>query len=107
MSRPIYQIAEEIKKDDPFMGSGTTALACLLSNRNFIGYELDKVNFEIAERRIKEFDIKKFPGYNYETDVKLVGDINNGKIKNKKDVAHITNNVAFNSPNDKVNHKFF
>ena len=37
---------------DPFMGSGTTGKMALLNNRNFIGIELDKCYFEIAETRI-------------------------------------------------------
>lgn len=37
---------------DPFMGSGTTGLACKLLNRNFVGIELDKKYFEIAQQRI-------------------------------------------------------
>ena len=39
---------------DPFMGSGTTAIACLNTNRNFIGFELDKEYFEKANERINE-----------------------------------------------------
>lgn len=37
---------------DPFMGSGTTGIACKNLNRNFIGIELDKEYFEIANKRI-------------------------------------------------------
>lgn len=37
---------------DPFMGSGTTGVACKKLNRNFIGIELDKEYFEIAKKRI-------------------------------------------------------
>ena len=32
----------------------TTAVACLNTERNFIGFELDKEYFEIAQNRIKE-----------------------------------------------------
>ena len=39
---------------DPFMGSGTTGVACKNLNRNFIGIELDKEYFKIAEERINE-----------------------------------------------------
>ena len=39
---------------DPFMGSGTTGIACLQSNRNFIGCEIDAGYFAIAEKRIRE-----------------------------------------------------
>jgi DNA modification methylase len=37
---------------DPFMGSGTTGLACLATGRRFIGIERDPDYFAIAERRI-------------------------------------------------------
>jgi site-specific DNA-methyltransferase (adenine-specific) len=39
---------------DPFMGSGTTGVACINLNRNFIGIELDENYFTIAENRIKD-----------------------------------------------------
>lgn len=38
---------------DPFMGSGTTGVACLLSGREFIGCEIDDTYFEMARRRIE------------------------------------------------------
>ena len=37
---------------DPFMGSGTTGMACKKTGRDFIGIELDPHYFEIAEKRI-------------------------------------------------------
>lgn len=37
---------------DPFMGSGTTGVACVNTGRNFIGMELDASYFEIAKNRI-------------------------------------------------------
>ena len=40
---------------DPFMGSGTTAVACLMLNRHFIGFELEKKYCDIANMRIKEY----------------------------------------------------
>lgn len=40
---------------DPFMGSGTTAIACLMSNRKYIGFEKESKYVEVAERRIREF----------------------------------------------------
>ena len=39
---------------DPFMGSGTTGVACVQMGRNFIGIEIDPTYYAIAERRIKE-----------------------------------------------------
>ena len=36
------------------MGSGSTGVACVNTNRNFIGIELDEGYFEIAKKRIKE-----------------------------------------------------
>lgn len=38
---------------DPFMGSGTTGIACKRLNRNFIGIELDKNYFDVAKERIE------------------------------------------------------
>jgi len=40
---------------DPFMGSGTTAEACLKMNRNFIGIELNKDFVNLAIKRIKPY----------------------------------------------------
>ncbi len=39
---------------DPFMGSGTTGIACKNTGRDFIGIELNEEYFQIAEKRIKE-----------------------------------------------------
>lgn len=38
---------------DPFMGSGTTGVACVQTGRNFIGIEIDPTYFDIARRRIE------------------------------------------------------
>ncbi len=38
---------------DPFMGSGTTGVACMNTNRNFIGIEQDEKYFQIAKERIE------------------------------------------------------
>ena len=39
---------------DNCMGSGSTGVACINTNRNFIGIELDNTYFEIAKKRIEE-----------------------------------------------------
>jgi site-specific DNA-methyltransferase (adenine-specific) len=39
---------------DNCMGSGTTAIACINTNRRYIGFELDPEYFRIAQRRINE-----------------------------------------------------
>ena len=44
---------------DPFMGSGSTGVACVNTNRNFIGMELDDGYFEIAKKRVEEAEITK------------------------------------------------
>lgn len=44
---------------DPFMGSGTTAVACMRNNRHYIGFELNEKYAEIAERRIEEAKIEQ------------------------------------------------
>jgi len=39
---------------DPFLGSGTIAIACIKTNRNFIGIEKEPKYVEIANKRIEE-----------------------------------------------------
>jgi site-specific DNA-methyltransferase (adenine-specific) len=39
---------------DPFMGSGTTGVACVQTGRRFVGVEIDPAYFAIAERRVAE-----------------------------------------------------
>ena len=39
---------------DPFMGSGTTGVACINTDRDFIGIEIDPEYFEIAKERIEK-----------------------------------------------------
>lgn len=43
---------------DNCMGSGSTGVACVKTNRNFIGIELNEEYFKIAEKRIKENNYK-------------------------------------------------
>ena len=47
---------------DPFMGSGTTAVACINTNRNYIGFELDKQYCDIANERIQKALAEKAVG---------------------------------------------
>lgn len=39
---------------DPFMGSGSTGVACVNTSRNFIGFEKEERFFEIAKTRIEQ-----------------------------------------------------
>lgn len=39
---------------DPFMGTGTTGVACLMTGREFIGIEKEPEYFEIARKRLEE-----------------------------------------------------
>ena len=39
---------------DPFIGSGTTALACIRSKRNYIGCEIDPKYYKVALKRIEQ-----------------------------------------------------
>jgi len=41
---------------DPFMGSGTTAIAALKSNRNYIGFEISKEYIELTKTRVKPYE---------------------------------------------------
>lgn len=52
MKNIVGIIPEDFTIFDPFMGSGTTGLACLELGRNFIGTEIDEKYFEIARERL-------------------------------------------------------
>lgn len=39
---------------DPFMGIGSTGLACVNTNRKFIGIELDNNYYDIAKNRLSK-----------------------------------------------------
>lgn len=43
---------------DNCMGSGSTGVACINTNRNFIGYELDEHYFQIAKERLEQHERK-------------------------------------------------
>lgn len=38
---------------DPFMGAGTTAVCCIETNRNYVGFEIDEKYYNICTRRIE------------------------------------------------------
>ena len=44
---------------DCFLGSGTTAVATILENRKYIGVELNKKYYDIANKRINELGVDK------------------------------------------------
>ena len=60
--KPVNLIAHLIKlftkKEavilDPFMGSGTTAIACIQENRQYIGFDINQEYIKITEQRIAE-----------------------------------------------------
>ena len=39
---------------DPFMGSGTTAVACMETNRKYVGFEVDPTYYDVCLRRIEQ-----------------------------------------------------
>lgn len=43
---------------DTFMGSGTTAVACIETNRNYIGFEIDENYYRTALRRIENLHVE-------------------------------------------------
>jgi site-specific DNA-methyltransferase (adenine-specific) len=67
---------------DIFMGSGTTGVTCKLLDRNFIGIELDKKYFDMAETRIQRTDKLHGDGLNVKTNSnKLLGlKVKDGKL---------------------------
>jgi modification methylase len=51
----LYSFKDDIILD-PFMGSGTTAIAALKSQRKYVGYEINQDYLTLCERRIKTHD---------------------------------------------------
>lgn len=76
---------------DPFIGSGSTAIACKLMNRNFIGFENNKEYFEYAQNRISTFRKEQYPGFNLKTDNEIKEYMN---TLSKKDQQFIKANIA-------------
>lgn len=56
MTNIIGILPEDALIIDPFMGSGTTGLACKKLGRDFIGIELDPFYCDIAKQRILEYE---------------------------------------------------
>lgn len=52
MKRIVGILPDDATIIDPFMGSGTTGVACKELSKNFIGIELNKEYYDIAEKRI-------------------------------------------------------
>lgn len=52
MERIVGILPEDYIIIDPFLGSGTTGIACKKLGRDFIGIEMDEDYFNIAEQRI-------------------------------------------------------
>lgn len=56
----LYTFDEELVLD-PFMGSGSTAVAAVESSRHFVGYETNSAFAEIARKRVKEAKAARIP----------------------------------------------
>ncbi|HEC72698.1 MAG TPA: hypothetical protein ENI36_03740, partial [Thermoplasmatales archaeon] len=54
-----------------FMGSGTTAVACKQLNRNFIGFEIDKKDYEIAKKRLEQDTLHKWEKLNFPQEMEV------------------------------------
>lgn len=52
MDRLVKILPDDITIIDPFMGSGTTGVACKMSSKNFVGIELDEEYYKIAKERL-------------------------------------------------------
>jgi site-specific DNA-methyltransferase (adenine-specific) len=53
---------------DPFTGSGTTGIACVLEGREFIGIEREAEYVEIAEKRIAHYRLPILEDVNANSD---------------------------------------
>ncbi len=55
----IMEILKMFSKEDdivldPFAGSGSTAMACKLTNRKYIGIEIDEKYYKLANKRLEK-----------------------------------------------------
>jgi len=48
----LYSFKDDLVLD-PFIGSGTTAVASKILKRNYVGYEINKDYIEIADKRLR------------------------------------------------------
>ena len=58
LMRKLVNISDYDTILDPFMGSGTTGVACVQTGRNFIGVEIDPGYYKIAEKRIHDAQLQ-------------------------------------------------
>ena len=56
MTNIIGILPEDAIIIDPFCGSGTTGVACIKLNRDFIGIEMDPYYCELSKKRILEYE---------------------------------------------------
>jgi DNA modification methylase len=54
MARILAKLPRDVVVLDPFLGSGTTLVACLKTGRRGIGIELSPVYCEVARRRVRD-----------------------------------------------------
>jgi len=52
----LYTFAGEVVLD-PFLGSGTTAIAALATGRHFVGYEIEETYVRLAQERLARFRV--------------------------------------------------
>jgi modification methylase len=53
----LYTYEDELVLD-PFMGSGSTAIAAVQANRHYVGYEIESAYVRLAEKRIRRFTLE-------------------------------------------------
>jgi site-specific DNA-methyltransferase (adenine-specific) len=87
---------------DPFAGSGTTVATCLLNNRHFIAFEINREYFQIILNRIDRIKSGKLDDI-FTSDEKIEPDmnnynrleINNKLIENNEFINNSDNQISF------------
>ena len=85
---------------DCFIGSGTTAIACMNTNRNFIGFEKDETYYKLALDRIENRESELKVAWYFEKNQKATREhIDNIQTqawyrKVRKDKSRLENRVA-------------
>jgi modification methylase len=74
-TRCIYSILDNLKDKlvvDPYMGSGTTAVASKLLGQNYFGIDISKKYIDLANKRINNITEKEIKDFNNELSLHIV-----------------------------------
>lgn len=69
MEKLLATLPGDVVVCDPFLGSGSTGIACVKTGRDFIGIEKEVEYFKIADARIRHWNSKSVPPSRIDSDM--------------------------------------